>query len=159
MGQRGKDYVNERLDSVRGIMCQSKLDALLVTGIENVRYLTGFTGSSAVAVITREDAHLVTDGRYREQAAGETVCNVVIFDDTMVTAVTRLLEGAALVGFEESVPFELYRKLKGALGDSCELELTAGLVEELRSLKDGGEVDLITGAIHCACVAFGRARH
>ncbi|MBU4391857.1 MAG: aminopeptidase P family protein, partial [Actinobacteria bacterium] len=47
----------------------------------------------------------------------------------------------------------------GALGDSCELELTAGLVEELRSLKDGGEVDLITGAIHCACVAFGRARH
>ncbi len=146
--------MNERLDCVRVIMCQSKLDALLVTGIENVRYLTGFTGSSAVAVITPGDSWLVTDGRYREQAAGESLWNTVIYDDIMTTTVARLLEGAAIVGFEESVPFELYRKLKEALGETCRLEPTVGLVEELRSRKDPREVHLITEALHCAALAF-----
>ena len=130
-----------------------------MTGIDNVRYLTGFTGSSAALVIATRDSWLVTDGRYREQAAGETVCNVVIFDDAMTTSIARLLEGIAIVGFEEDIPFGLHRKLREALGDSCELEPTTGLVEELRSRKDGGEVDLITGAIHCADVAFSQARH
>lgn len=146
--------MNERLDGVRGIMCQSKLDALLVTGIENVRYLTGFTGSSAVVVVTPEDAFLVTDGRYREQAARESGWDVVIYDDTMVTTVTRLLEGAAHVGFEVDTPFELYRKLKEALPGTCGLEPAVGVVEGLRSRKSQGEVRLIREALHCAARAF-----
>ncbi|MBU4302452.1 MAG: aminopeptidase P family N-terminal domain-containing protein, partial [Actinobacteria bacterium] len=146
--------MNERLDSVRGIMCQSKLDALLVTGIENVRYLTGFTGSSAAVVVTLEDAFLVTDGRYREQATRESEWNVVIYDDTMVTTVTRLLESAALVGFEVDTTFELYRKLKEARGEMCGLEPAVGVVEGLRSRKSQGEVRLIREALHCAARAF-----
>lgn len=156
---RPENSTVERLGRLRDIMEESRLGALLVTGIENVRYLTGFTGSSAALVITTEDDWLVTDGRYREQAAGETVCNVVIFDDAMTTSIARLLEGITIVGFEEDIPFGLYLKLGEALGDSCELEPTIGLVEELRSLKDASEVDLITGAIHCADVAFSQARH
>jgi len=149
----------ERLDRIRSVIEQSRVEALLVTGIENVRYLTGFTGSSAVAVITSEDDWLVTDGRYREQAAGETVCEVLIYDDEMITSIAGLLEGISIVGFEEEIPFRQYQKLREALDDSSELEPTVGLVEELRSRKDGIEVNLITEAIHCACLAFSRVSH
>ena len=152
--KRPENPTVERLDRIRGIMEESRFNALLVTVIENVRYLTGFTGSSAVAVITPDDSWLVTDGRYREQAAGETVCNVVIFDDAMTTSIARLLEGVAIVGFEEDLPFGLYRKLGEALGDSHELKPTVGMVEGLRSPKDPREVHLIRDALHCAGVAF-----
>src|SRR2546426_2255565 len=48
-----------------------ELDALLVTSRANIRYLTGFSGSAAVAVATRADLLLVTDFRYDEQARAE----------------------------------------------------------------------------------------
>ena len=44
------------------------LDALLVTSRPNIRYLTGFSGSAGVAVVTREEVLLITDFRYDEQA-------------------------------------------------------------------------------------------
>ena len=44
-------------------------DALVVTTLPNVRYLTGFTGSAAVLVVTAEECLLTTDGRYRTQSA------------------------------------------------------------------------------------------
>ena len=47
------------------------LDALLVTSRANVRYLTGFSGSAALAVATLADLLLVTDFRYDEQARAE----------------------------------------------------------------------------------------
>src|SRR5260370_15976326 len=47
------------------------LDALLVTSLPNVRYLTGFSGSAALVVVTKADTLLVTDFRYDEQAAAE----------------------------------------------------------------------------------------
>ncbi len=45
------------------------VDALLVTRLPNVRYLTGFTGSAGMVLVTPTDALLVTDGRYQEQSA------------------------------------------------------------------------------------------
>src|SRR3989442_5716368 len=48
-----------------------ELDALLVTSRANIRYLTGFSGSAALAVATRADLLLVTDFRYDEQARAE----------------------------------------------------------------------------------------
>ena len=45
-------------------------DALLVTHLTNIRYLTGFTGSAALLLVRPDDLTFVTDGRYEEQAAG-----------------------------------------------------------------------------------------
>ena len=156
MVERPENPTIARLDRIRAIIEESRLGALLVTYIENVRYLTGFTGSSAVALITPDDSWLVTDGRYREQAAGETVCDVVIYDDAITTSIARLLEGIAIVGFEENIPFGLYRKLREALNDSCELEPTTGLVEEMRSRKDPAEINLIREALDLARLGLER---
>ena len=46
-------------------------EALLVTHLTNIRYLTGFSGSSALLLVQPDSLTFVTDGRYEEQAAGQ----------------------------------------------------------------------------------------
>src|ERR1700690_2115344 len=58
-----------RLDRLRAAFDEHEIDALVVTTLPNVRYLTGFTGSAAVLVVTEKGALLTTDGRYRTQSA------------------------------------------------------------------------------------------
>ena len=60
--------MSQRLDSLRQIMAREDLDALLVSQPENRRYLSGFTGSAGVLLISQDRALLVTDSRYYEQA-------------------------------------------------------------------------------------------
>ncbi|MHB8682640.1 MAG: aminopeptidase P family N-terminal domain-containing protein, partial [Acidimicrobiales bacterium] len=61
--------VAARLERLRPLVEQAGADALLVTELPNVRYLTGFTGSAAVVLVTADTVVLTTDGRYRTQAA------------------------------------------------------------------------------------------
>ncbi len=58
-----------RLPRLRERFADAGIDALLVTRLPNVRYLTGFTGSAAMVLVTATDALLVTDGRYKDQSA------------------------------------------------------------------------------------------
>jgi len=59
--------VAPRIARLRSRIDAEQLDALLVTKLANVRYLTGFTGSAALLLVTADDALFVTDGRYTEQ--------------------------------------------------------------------------------------------
>ena len=60
-----------RADRVAEVLEERSLDLLLVTNLVNVRYLTGFTGSNAMAIVGRDVRRFVTDFRYVEQAAIE----------------------------------------------------------------------------------------
>ncbi len=57
-----------RIAKLRERLAREQLDCVVVTALANVRYLTGFTGSAAVLVVTSDQALLATDGRYRTQA-------------------------------------------------------------------------------------------
>ena len=61
-----------RADAVRARLAERELTALAVTDMNNVRWLTGFTGSSGVAVLLPDSLVLVTDGRYADRASAET---------------------------------------------------------------------------------------
>ena len=61
--------VTGRLDRLRAAFGDHEIDALVVTTLPNVRYLTGFSGSAAVLIVTEDLAVLTTDGRYRTQSA------------------------------------------------------------------------------------------
>src|SRR5208283_5088030 len=61
--------VTGRLDRLRDAFDAHEIDALVVTTLANVRYLTGFSGSAGVLTVTRDTARLTTDGRYRTQSA------------------------------------------------------------------------------------------
>ncbi len=80
--------MSERLSRLRAALETVGLGCMLVTKMENVRYLSGFTGSSASALVTIGGSVLVTDGRYREQAAAEaTGWDVIIHGGSMLQSV------------------------------------------------------------------------
>lgn len=136
-----------------GSLCETeRLDGLVVTNLDNVRYLTGFTGSSAMIVLGPGGGLLTTDGRYAQQAAAEldaagVVCEVAI--GTLAEqrdALVGWLAGQGRVGVEaDTMTLSEHGALSGAVGD-VELVPTSGLVEGLRLVKDDGEVARIEAA-------------
>ena len=142
--------ITERIAALREALKSRELDALVVTKIENVRYLSGFSGSNAVGIIRSDSATLITDGRYREQAGREADgWDLVIYTKDLAAAIAEGLEGAKRAGLEDSTTLAFHRRLLGAL-EGVTLELTDGVVEELRTRKDAGEIELIRAAVECA---------
>lgn len=134
------------------------LDALLVTSLENLRYLAGFTGSDGALLVTADgQGRFVTDSRYEAQAAQET-------RDVSVTVYKKKLDGiigavraagAERIGFEAAhvsvETAEALRRLldgvKTAAGGAVALEpLTAEAMSVLRVRKEPDEVDLMRRA-------------
>jgi Xaa-Pro aminopeptidase len=125
-----------RADRVAGRL--SEVDALLVTKPANVRYLTGFTGSNGFAVVGPDVRRFVTDFRYVEQAAAE----VPDFDRELgPTELLGALKGfSGRLGFDDAhVSVKTHRRL-GELLPDAELVPCGGVVEEVRAVKEPGEV-------------------
>ena len=161
--------VGGRLGRLRGRLAEAGCDALLVTSLHNIRYLTGFTGSSAMLLVTGGSALLTTDGRYREQsgeqlaAAGVDVDVEIGRPPEQLESLDRATKGIARVGAEqESVSWGGVRRFQEALGQLAgsagELVPTRGLVEGLRLVKDEGELARIEAAADVADVALAQVK-
>lgn len=139
------------------------IEALVVTNLTNVRYLTGFTGSAGLLVVTADRAVLVTDGRYADQAPAQVAAAAAPVEVEVSTAgqddiVAGVVGGRARVGLEaDSVAWSTQRRYAGVLGGH-EIVPTSGLVERLRIRKDAGEIDRMTRAAHIADAALARVR-
>jgi Xaa-Pro aminopeptidase len=150
-----------RLPRLRARFQDAELDALLVTKLANVRYLTGFTGSAAMLLVTADDALFVTDGRYieqsKEQLSAAGVAAGLEIGITMA-AQRQLLAGAVAGGVrlgleDHSVTWADQREFASTFEGAT--ILPAGLlVEELRRVKDAGEVDRVRAACAIADDAF-----
>lgn len=146
-----------RLPALATLLDGAGVDALVVTNLVNVRYLTGFTGSAGELLVDAGGALLVTDGRYREQAPGQVAAGVEVAiagPERRPTYVERL-GGATRVGLEAgSATWADQRRLTGWL-EEADLVPTEGLVESLREVKDAGEVARIEAAAAIADAALG----
>jgi Xaa-Pro aminopeptidase len=134
------------------------LDALVVTNLTNVRWLTGFTGTNGACVVGRDERVFFTDFRYVEQA-GEQVR-----DFERGGASRNLLEDVAkrlrgTVGFEEDhLTVAAYRRLAEGVPDGVELVPAPGLVERLRAVKDETEIAAMAAAADIATAAYESLR-
>jgi Xaa-Pro aminopeptidase len=144
--------VNARIESVIAQLEQRGLDALLITGLTNVRWLTGFTGTSAAAVVGRDGLlRFLTDFRYLTQSADEVDPGFEreIGQDLLELAVKRLPEGR--VGFDHAqMAVKDHARLRELAAESVELADAGGLIEELRFIKDAGELDKLRAAARLA---------
>jgi len=146
----------------RGNLCRplasAGLDAMLVTDLVNVRYLSGFTGSNAALLVFADDdadAALATDGRYRTQAAQQASGVRLEIERACGPHLARLAadEGVARLGFESNVvTVDGYDQL--ARAGEVELVRAAGTVEALREVKDDGEKALLRLACEAADAAL-----
>jgi len=147
-----------RRAALRATLRDRELDALLVTDLLNVRYLTGFTGSNAALLVSAESDEATvfcTDGRYLTQAAHQVPDLERVVDRPCDVALARRAAGAGLgrVGYESHhVTVEGLDTLAEA-AERVELARAPGLVEQLRLVKDEAEVE----ALRMACAAADRA--
>ena len=146
-----------RVERLRGEMTARGLDAFLVTDLLNVRYLSGFTGSYAFALITADDAILLTDFRYAEQSAEECPgLYLELVESHWVPGAVRAVERAAVksIAFEShALSYHHWNELSAAIPD-VRLVPEENLVGRLRHVKEAAEVDLIREAVRIADLAY-----
>ncbi|HEY9854161.1 MAG TPA: Xaa-Pro peptidase family protein, partial [Stenomitos sp.] len=140
-----------RVASLQRMLPEHGLDALLITHLPNIRYLSGFTGSAARLLVSKTECFLIVDFRYYVQAALESPhCTQVQahgagFEEAMVEAV--LLSEARQVGFESGyMSFWDHGRLEVSLPKGIRLIPSGGQTEELRRLKDEQEIEALRTA-------------
>lgn len=138
-----------RRDRLRAMLTDD-VGALLVTGLSNVRYLSGFTGSNGALVIGREPVQdrLGTDFRYLTQSAHECPDLELVVARASVPELVSYAAGADLgpLGVEvEHLTVAAYDLLRTAHPD-LPLVKSVGLVEALRTTKDAEEIELLRRA-------------
>ncbi|HVF07031.1 MAG TPA: aminopeptidase P family protein [Actinomycetota bacterium] len=126
-----------------------EVDALLVTGLTNVRYLTGSTGSNGQVLVDRAGGAGVffTDGRYTEQSRHEVPdMERVTYSGAFAEALVAHL-GVERLGFEaEHVTVRAHERLSAVLGARVDLVACDDEVEHLRWIKDDDELELLNSA-------------
>lgn len=151
--------IGSRMQRLRSTL--GDLDALLVTRLVNIRYLSGFTGSAASLLIGRETACFVSDGRYAEQSReqlGAAGCDARI-EIASVGVQERLARtisdwGARRLGFEaHGVTWAEHRSFSETFA-GVELVATERTVEQLRQVKEPSEVERIRAACAIGDDAF-----
>jgi Xaa-Pro aminopeptidase len=157
----------ERLERAAGELRARELDALLVTGAANVRYTTGFTGTSGVALIAAEAGagssggggglrghRFITDFRYATQVGAEVAAafeREVVNDNLLEGVAGALGAGGGRLGFlEKSLTVADHARLRELLPEQWQLVPAAAILEELRAVKDAAEVARIRAACELA---------
>jgi Xaa-Pro aminopeptidase len=143
------DLLAARHASARATMAASGLDALIVLHVPNVRYLTGFTGSTAIVVLTPSEAAFITDGRYTTTVETVVAPNcpglrLVRVDPNYDATLARIVmeSGARTVGFESAhMSVKRFDWLQAAVGqaggpDRPALKAADRVVEAIRVVKD-----------------------
>lgn len=146
----------ERRDALRATAAERGLDAVLVTNLLNVRYLTGFTGSNGALLVRTDGADLFgTDGRYTTQAAAQVPDVEVLVDRATVAALAAeaVRRGAGRIGFEShDVTVDGLAMLEKVLADTAaggtvpELASVRRAVEAQRAIKDDDEIESLRRA-------------
>ena len=146
----------KRLAALRGVMADARVDAMLLSNVHNVRYVSGFTGDDSLALVTPERRYLVTDFRYVEQVEQECPgWTIVERKKDLWTAVGRVLRRRARrLGFEaQHLSVGAHKRLRSAL-KGVRLSPLVGKVEQLRQVKEPDEVAAIESAIKAQERAF-----
>jgi Xaa-Pro aminopeptidase len=159
---RVADRRPERLSRLCELLPAHRLDALLVSSLPNIRYLTGFSGTSALLVVGVRETLLVTDFRYATQVREEVgeLARVQVEGQSLWTGLWRTLPEIAnveVIGFESGQL--LHRDFARLLeaGARWQWRPTLDVVEGLRETKDAGEIEAIAQAVGVAEAALDRA--
>ncbi|KGR74625.1 M24 family metallopeptidase [Ureibacillus sinduriensis] len=145
-----------KLEKLRKALVEQDVDGLLITSGVNRRYMTGFTGSAGVAIVSKDDAVFITDFRYTEQA-NKQIQNfrIVQHEGTIFQEVANTVAkmGIKTLGFEkDTLTYSMYETYKSLV--SAELVPISGLIEKIRLIKTEQEINIIKVACEIGDNAF-----
>ncbi|GAA0457999.1 Xaa-Pro peptidase family protein [Alkalibacillus silvisoli] len=146
----------EKINRLREKLKNHDLDAMLITSGQNRRYMTGFTGTAGVVLLTHEKAIFITDFRYTVQAEDQVEgYEIVEHKGPIHQEVSDQVEklGVKRLGFEkEHVTYQTFETYEKAL--KCEFIPVSSLVEQLRLVKTDAEIKILKEAAKIADAAF-----
>jgi Xaa-Pro aminopeptidase len=138
----------ERREKIAARVSEAEVDAAWITGLVNVRYLTGFTGSFGQLLVTPTEVLFFTDGRYEEQAHNEVSgCQVHVFKnqtfgDVFSQEITQ--RGWKSIGYEtRHLTCDALQKQRSLADDGVKWKPVSGWTEELRVFKDASEIEFL----------------
>ena len=153
--------VQQRRAAIEAQLAEHDCDAMVVTSLPNVRYLSGFTGSNGAVLLTPgKQPTLFTDPRYTIQAEQESDCKVKIAKGPLVVQLAKALRASRLkaAGFETGrISFSTFTELQNQVESKPKLVSLPPLVDRLRMKKSAQEIALIRASVQCNSKALIRA--
>ena len=155
------ESIKKRIRAIRSELDKKTIDCLIVTKPANVTYTTGFLGEDSWVVIIKSRAYLVTDSRFTEQAEKECPnCAIINRTEPMVEAVAKIIQknkSIKTIAVESSTSIAEFKQLKKALRGR--IRTVHGIIENIRSVKDDGEIKAIKIAGSIAAKALAQILH
>jgi Xaa-Pro aminopeptidase len=145
----------ERVKRLWSLLEEKGLDALLITTKEMIRYITGFSGSESVFLLTKRGGYLIVDSRYTSQAGAECREFVVVEEREKFKGCQRIVlkRGLKKIGFDpHTVTVAQHRALRRR--GKIELVGLQKSFEGIRAVKDPGELQIIKKAARIASGSF-----
>ncbi|MFZ2695200.1 MAG: aminopeptidase P family N-terminal domain-containing protein, partial [Lactococcus raffinolactis] len=130
-----------RLSSVRARMQAEALDAVIITNLKNIYYLSGFWGTAGTILVTQKAQYLLTDSRYSIAAREVAVDFDIVETREAFVEIAKLLkkEAVSLVGFEDGVTYAEFQTMQSQLA-GVTLKATTNFIEVLRQIKSPSEI-------------------
>lgn len=146
----------EKLTRLREAMEKVDVDGFLITSIYNRRYMTNFTGTAGVVLISLKEAKFITDFRYVEQASKQAKgYEIIQHKGTLIEEIGKQVRDMNIekLGFEqEYVTFASYKQYEKAV--NAQLIPVSGIIENLRLIKTPSEIKILKEAADIADRAF-----
>ncbi len=147
-----------KIEKVREKLEELKIDGFLITHLPHIRYLTGFSGSSALCFVSKKDAILITDFRYKEQVKIQVkhFKKIIAIGKSLldVASEKNIMKNLKRVGFEaDHTPFSLVIEIKKTFKDVKFIPIK-NLIEEVSAIKTTEEIENIKSAIKISEKAF-----
>jgi Xaa-Pro aminopeptidase len=146
----------EKIAKLRAAFENQGLDGILITSAYNRRYVSNFTGSAGVVLISRNQAYFITDFRYVEQASKQCIGYEIIQQkESIPEEIGKLIDslGIKKLGFEQDhVTFSSYKVFESVI--KAELIPFSDIIEKLRLIKTDSEIKILKEAAQIADAAF-----
>jgi len=149
----------QRRQGVASALGTHKVEGLLVSSSASIRYLTGYTGSNGLLLVTASESHFFTDPRYATDAQKNIDCKVHICTKGLFEEASAVVKRKQLkrLGFEPSwMQVDAFERLKAKLGAGVKLAPVSGVVEGLRAVKSPSEIARIRAAVKANSEAYSK---
>ncbi|GAA0606153.1 Xaa-Pro dipeptidase [Virgibacillus siamensis] len=148
----------ETINKLRKQFDDLGIDGILITNDQNRRYMTGFTGTAGIVLISKSDAKLITDFRYVDQAKTQAKdFEVVLHERRTIDEIDKQVASSDItkLGFEENhVTYGMFKQFTEHI--NAELVPTTGVIENFRMVKSEDEINAIKKAADIADETFSR---
>ena len=147
--------MQKRLGKFEAKLAQSEVDGILVTGQNNIYYLTGFWGTEATVFISGKRRLFVTDSRYILIAKASVKGFDIIESRQALEEIAKIIkeDGLTKIGFDSQVTYSFYQGLSALFAD-YQLVAMSNFIEDLRMIKDETEIATIRRACQISDQAF-----